>query len=105
MGWSGSLSFLCNDVILSVLCVHLQVRFDYMVGWRRNSGEGGDCDEQDVTSQKVITGSSQWGCVKGCNSQESLKYRCIGYNKPSNWMVGSGTFEMNVTTVETNIVE
>uniref|UniRef100_UPI00358EB7B4 uncharacterized protein n=1 Tax=Myxine glutinosa TaxID=7769 RepID=UPI00358EB7B4 len=82
-----------------------EVRFDYLVGWRRNSGPGGECEEPDVTSRTLLTTGIHWKCVQGCSSSALPKYRCIGYNKPSNWMIGSGTFNMNVTSVQTNVIE
>uniref|UniRef100_UPI00358FE499 IgGFc-binding protein-like n=1 Tax=Myxine glutinosa TaxID=7769 RepID=UPI00358FE499 len=82
-----------------------KVRFDYLVGWRRDSSHGGSCKDKTVTSQKLVKGPGSWNCIQGCNSQVALNYRCIGYNKRSKWMVGTASFEMHIHSVGTSVVE
>ncbi|CAN0170132.1 unnamed protein product [Lampetra fluviatilis] len=81
-----------------------KVRFNYMLAWRRTSKEGGTCTDADIDSGRLITSSSTWHCLEGCQGSYALSFVCTEQNEDSNWMIGASSFEFVVPASQPTVV-
>ena len=65
------------------------MRISYRISWRRNSGGGGSCDSNTVSSGNILSGEGSLTCQYGCvGTISSMSYYCTDYSIEENWSFG-----------------
>ena len=65
------------------------MRISYHISWRRNSGAGGDCNSNTVSSGSILSGEGSLVCQYGCvGTITQMSYYCTDYSVEENWSFG-----------------
>ncbi|CAN0168674.1 unnamed protein product [Lampetra fluviatilis] len=79
-----------------------QVKFNYMLAWRRSSMT--TCTDDDITIGAYFSTGDWWRCTQGCSGSRPINIACIEQNSNSDWMMGRGSFHMTIPTTQQSIV-
>ncbi|XP_061434629.1 IgGFc-binding protein-like [Lethenteron reissneri] len=79
-----------------------QVKFSYMLAWRRSSMT--PCTDDDIVAGTYFSTGDPWQCTQGCSESRTMNIACIEQNTNSDWMVGKGTFNFTVPATQQSII-
>ncbi|CAN0168497.1 unnamed protein product [Lampetra fluviatilis] len=84
-----------------------QMKFSYMVAWRRTSvvsAQGSYCTDEDIVNGTLYSAGDQWTCIQGCSGTKSMAITCIEQNTYSDWMVGTANFDLAIPTTQQSVI-
>nr|XP_032832278.1 uncharacterized protein LOC116955363 [Petromyzon marinus] len=79
-----------------------QVKFSYMLAWRRSSMT--PCTDDDIAVGVYFSTGNLWQCTQGCSESRTMNIACIEQNSNSDWMVGKGSFNFTVPATQQSII-
>ncbi|KAK7073310.1 hypothetical protein SK128_022152 [Halocaridina rubra] len=76
----------------------------FQISWRRNSYDGGNCNDQIINNGDLI-GSGSMRCQSGCSEfvSISMEYRCTDYSSSENWSFGERRINYNFSASDDQI--
>ena len=81
------------------------MRIFYHISWRRNSGAGGNCDSNTVSSDNILPGQGSLVCQYGCvGTISQMSYYCTDYSIEENWSFGERQLTHPFTVNGANLV-
>ena len=85
----------CDNNMAIIFSHLLQVEFTHRIAWRRDSTQGGTCDDSTIENEELL-GSGELVCRKECSGTVgSMKYFCNDFSVLDNWSTGERTYEYN----------